>query len=322
MSAAKASCNGHLAYEKGALVPGADLLIEAETLRVDLPPYSIRGAGVVTAKVGKTKPDTLAAHLRFATLSASHQPDNQTLFTGADLDIDVARSTVVLPDAIVEKVPRSVSLTLPNVTVPDISAYQGYLPDGWNAELVGGSGSLNGAASISAAALDFDLTLSSDKAAVKFSQNVFESGLVLGVKAKGAADATTARVDVAGTYVELDDSRVKNTEGASTPWQTRFAITAGEADFVLPEGQDQKTGVVGFWSLFQDQELKSMLGDVNGRAQGSLNVSDLDWVNFLFRKPFSLSIAEFGGSPGGPDRQIRPACRGVEPEDGAARLHA
>ncbi len=213
-------------------------------------------------------------------------------------------------------------MTLPNVTVPDISAYQGYLPDGWNAELVGGSGSLNGAASISAAALDFDLTLSSDKAAVKFSQNVFESGLVLGVKAKGAADATTARVDVAGTYVELDDSRVKNKEGASTPWQTRFAITAGEADFVLPEGQDQKTGVVGFWSLFQDKELKSMLGDVNGRVEGSLNVSDLDWVNFLFRKPFSLSIADVGGSPGGPDRQIRPACRGVEPEDGAARLHA
>ena len=288
----KGRLQGHIAYAKGALVPGADLLMQAENLRVDLPPYSIRGAGEVSAKVGKTTPDTLDAHLRFSSLSAMYEPDNQTLFTGTELDIDVARSTVVLPDAVVEKVPRSISLALPNVTVPNVSAYQRYLPDEWNAQLVGGSGSLNGSASMSAAALDFDLTLSSDKAEVKFSRNAFESGLVLGLKAKGTADATMARVDVAGTFIELDDLRVKNKEGSSTPWQTRFAISSGEADFILPDGQDPKTGVIGFWSLFQDKDLKSMLGDIDGRAEGSLIVSDLDWIDFLFRKPFSLSVAE------------------------------
>ncbi|HET7716153.1 MAG TPA: hypothetical protein VFK86_11045 [Bauldia sp.] len=289
----KGELKGHVAYRKGALVPGADLLIDAENLWVDLPPYAVRGNGAVSVKVGSATPDTLTARLRFKSLSALHEPDDQTLFTGTNIDINVARSTTILPDAMVEKVPRRVAMTLSNVTVPDVSAYQRYLPDEWNAQLVGGSGSLDGEASMSAGELDFNLILRSDKAEVKFSQNSFESGLVLGVKAKGAADASVARVDVAGTFIELDDSRVKNRQGErSSPWQTRFAINAGTADFRLPDDQDRKTGVVGFWSLFQNRELKSMLGDVNGRVQGSLNVSDLDWVNFLFRRPFSLSIAE------------------------------
>jgi len=113
------------------------------------------------------------------------------------------------------------------------------------------------------------------------------------MKATGTADATTARVDLSGTFVDLADSRVTNKKGGeSKPWETRFAVTTGEADFILPEEQDAKTGVTGFWSLFQNKELKSMLSDVSGNVQGSLNVSDLDWISYLFRKPFSLAIGD------------------------------
>ena len=215
------------------------------------------------------------------------------MFKGEDIGIEVERSTIILPDLMVEKVPRRVEIKLPNVSVPDISAYQRYLPDEWNAELVAGTGSLDGAASMSAGALDFDLTLHADDAAIKLTENVFQSGFTLAIKAKGTADATTARVDVSGTFVELDDSRVLNKKGdASKPWQTRFAVTTGEADFILPEGQDAKTGEIGFWSLFQNKELKSMLSDVSGHVDGALKVSDLDWITYLFRKPFSLAIAD------------------------------
>ena len=285
--------SGHVAYAKGALTPGADVTIEAENLRVDLPPYSVRGAGTVRAKVDQAKPDTLGAHLAFSKITAVHEPSNAALFTGVNIGIDVQRSTMILPELMVEKVPRRVALNLPNVSVPDVSAYQRYLPDEWNVQLVGGSGSLDGSASMSSGALDFDLTLHSDDAAVKLTENTFQSGFTLGVKASGTADATKARVDVTGTFVELDDSRVTNKKGdASKPWQTRFAVASGEADFTLPDGQDAKTGVVGFWSLFQNKELKSMLSDVSGHVQGTLNVSDLNWITFLFRKPFSLSIAD------------------------------
>lgn len=284
---------GHVAYDKGAFTPGADITIEAETLRVDLPPYSVSGVGTVQATVDQTTPDTLDARFKFSTIGAIHEPNKVAMFNGENIGIEVKRSTVILPELNEEKVPRSVALNLPKVTVPDISAYQRYLPDEWNAELVGGSGSLDGHASMSAGALDFDLTLHSDEAEVRLTRNTFQSGFTLGVKARGTADATTARVDVSNTFVELDDSRVLDKKGdASKPWQTRFVIASGETDFVLPEDQDAKTGAVGFWSLFQNKELKAMLSDVSGRVEGSLTVSDLDWISFLFHKPFSLTIAD------------------------------
>lgn len=284
---------GHVAYDKGAFTPGADITIEAESLRVDLPPYSVSGAGTVRATVGHTRPDTLDARFAFSTIGAVHEPSAAPMFTGENIGIEVERSAIILPDLNEEKVPRRVALNLPNVSVPDISAYQRYLPDEWNAELVGGTGSLDGEASISAAALDFDLTLRSEEAEIRLTRNLFRSGFTLGVKAKGGTDATTARVDVSGTFVELDDSRVLDRKGdASKPWHTRFVIATGEADFILPEDQDADTGVVGFWSLFQNKELKSMLSDVSGHVEGALTVSDLDWVTFLFHRPFSLAIAD------------------------------
>lgn len=284
---------GRLAYARGSLTPGADITIEAERLQVDLPPYSVSGVGTVQASVAAAASDTLAAKFAFSTISAVHEPSTAVMFKGENIGIAVERSAVILPDLNVEKVPRRVEIKLPKVSVPDISAYQRYLPDEWNAELVAGTGSLDGTASMAADALDFDLTLHADDAAVKLAENVFQSGFTLAVKAKGTADATTARVDVSGTFVELDDSRVLNRKGdASKPWQTRFEVTTGEADFVLPDEQDAKTGVIGFWSLFQNKELKSMLSDVSGHVDGSLNVSDLDWISYLFRKPFSLAIGD------------------------------
>lgn len=282
---------GHVAYAKGVFTPGADITLEAEQLRVDLPPYSVSGVGTVQAAVAAATADTLNAHFTFSTISAVHEPSSAAMFKGENIGIAVERSTIILPDLNPEKVPRRVEIKLPSVSVPDISAYQRYLPDEWNAQLLGGSGSLDGGASMSSGALDFDLTLHADDAAVKLADNVFQSGFTLAVKAKGAADATTARVDLSGTFVALDDSRVTNKKGSeSTPWQTRFAITTGEADFVLPKEQDAKTGVTGFWSLFQNKELKSMLSNVDGHVEGGLKVSDLNWITFLFHKPFSLAI--------------------------------
>lgn len=290
--AGRGRLKGHLAYDLGKLSPGADIAIEAENLQVDLPPYAVYGTGAVVAKVDAAAPDLIAAELGFATITAIHTPSKQPLFNGTDIGISVRRSSVVFPDELTEEVPRSVTMKLPNVVVPDVSVYQRYLPDEWSAELIGGAGSLVGYASMSGAALDMDLTLRSDDAKVRLTKDTFETNLALGIKAKGTADATSATIDVAGTFFELDDSQITNRSGAqSKPWHTRFAISDGDAAFTLPTEQDPKTGVVGFWSLFQKKELKAMLSDVDGHAKGKLTVSDLDWLTLLFKKPFSLTIA-------------------------------
>jgi len=283
---------GHIAYDKGDLAAGTDLAITADSLSVDLAPYAASGAGGVTITVGTATPDTLAADFRFKTLSAFHDPGHVTLFTGTDLDIAVARSNHILPGADTEKVPRRLAVTIPNVTVPDVSAYQEYLPDKWAVSVVGGSGSLNGRAEISASNVDFDLTLRSDNAEVKFPQNSFETGLEIGLKAKGEAGAKTARVDIAGTYLDLDDSLVKNAQGNSAPWQTHLAVSEGEAEFALPATSDAAAGIVGFWSLFRQVDMKVMLATVDGQLKAALTVSDLNWVNTLFKNPYALAMED------------------------------
>lgn len=289
----KGHLTGRMAYSLGALVPGANLRLDADTLRVNLVPYTVRGKGSALVKIDPDNPDEIDAHLAFATIEATFGGQEGILFQGTDIGIDVVRSAIIAPEELTEQVPRKVSLTLPEVVVPDVCIYQRYLPDEWNAQLVGGTGSLTGKAMLSREAAEFDLTLRSDDAEVRLTHDTFQSGLAVGMRAKGMVEDNKASLDVAGTFIELDDSRVTGRSGdQSRPWKASFAISEGRIDYTLPDDQDEKTGVVGFWSLFQKSELKTILSNIDGQARGKLVVSDLDWVSLLFRKPFSLQIAQ------------------------------
>ncbi len=282
---------GHVAFAKGDLSAGTNLTITADALKVALAPYSAKGAGSVSVSVDSATPDLLDANFRFTTLDAYREPDNLTLFTGKDLGIDVERTSRLLPGGVKEKVPHRVAIAIPNMTVPDISAYQRYVPDEWKAQVLGGSGSLDGHADLSAANLDFDLTLRSDDAEVKLRDDSFTTGLEFAIKARGDTTDKIARVDFSGSHLDLDDSRVKTQKGKdSDPWQTHLAITTGTAEFGLPDQTDAAAGFVGFWSLFHDKDLKAMLATVDGQLKATLAVSDLNWVNLFFKNPYALAI--------------------------------
>lgn len=294
--AGNGSLKGHVGFDKGNLIAGTNLAVIADTLAVDMTYYSASGAGSVAIEVDEASPDTLDMTYRLSTLSAFHEPAHETLFTGENLEIDVERVPWVVPGQDRAKQLRRVVLTIPKVTVPDIKAYQSYLPDRWNANILGGTGSLEGRAEISVEKVDFDLTLGSENASVQFETDSFETGLKLGIKAVGEAVGTKARVDISGTYLDLDDSLLKTKRGDNeTPWQVHLAITEGEADFNLPEGADVKAGdpstqFIGFWSLFHEKDMKALLATLSGKLKATLTVSDLNWVNELFKNPYSLAI--------------------------------
>ncbi len=280
---------GHVAYDKGKLTAGTDLTIAAGRLTVDQPPYRADGAGEVAIKVDAANPDTLVAGFHFTTLSALHEPDHGTLFTGTNLEIGVERTTRILPGGDEERFPLRVVLTIPAVKVPDLKSYQGYLPDKWRLQVVGGAGSLEGRAEISAARIDFDLTLRSENASIAFKDDSFATDLVMGIKAKGTSAGDAAEIDFSGTYLDLDDSRLKIRNGDnSDPWRTRFSVTKGEGQVAVP--RQAAVGAGGFWSLFQEKDLKGMLATADGRLQADLAVSDLNWVNLLLKNPYALAI--------------------------------
>ncbi len=286
----KGALDGHISYAKGDLVSGTKLSIAADALRVDQAPYSAAGAGDVGITVDAAAGDTLKADFRFKTLKVVHEPAQETLFSGADLDIGVERTTRILPGGKDESVPRRIAATLPKVTVPDLSVYQRYIQDKWNLQLLGGAGSLEGRAEISAAAVDLDMLLSSQNAQIQFKDDAFETDLAIGIKAKGSASADAAAVDISGTYLELDNSRVTTERGGSDPWRTRFVVNKGEGTFVLPAEVDAAGKPPGFWSLVREKDLKSLLATADGSMQAGLSVSDLNWVNLLFKNPYELAI--------------------------------
>jgi hypothetical protein len=289
--AGEGEIKGHFAYDKGDLTAGTNLTISANGLTVSEAPYTIDGAGAVDIAVSAADSDTLDATFRFAELSAFHASDNQALFTGKDLQVIVQRTPRILPDDDNKKSPRRVAVTIPSVTVANLTAYQRYLPDKWNVQLLGGSGFLEGQAEMSATDLVVDLTLRSENANLKVKADSFETNLELGLKATGKATAKTAEVDISGSYVDLDDSQVKNRRGdASVPWQARLSVTKGEADVELPEAADAKTGFPGFWSLSRDKDVKGLLETANGAFQAGLTISNLDWVNVFFANPYSLAV--------------------------------
>lgn len=289
--AGEGEIKGHFAYDKGDLAAGTDLTISATGLTVAEAPYKVDGAGAVDVKVDAASPETLAATVRFAELSAFHDSDDLALFTGKNLEVGVERTTRILPGDGDEKAPSRVAVTIPSVTVADLTAYQRYLPDKWNVQLLGGTGSLEGSAEMSADDLNIDLTLRSENANLKIKTDSFETNLELGLKAKGTATGQTAKVDISGAYIDLDDSQVKSRRGdTSAPWQARLSLTSGQAEVELPNSTDSKAGYPGFWSLSRDRDVKGLLETANGAFKADLTISNLDWVNVFFKNPYSLAV--------------------------------
>ena len=287
----KGEIKGHLAFSDGDFTPGTDISVSADDIDIALAPYDAEGSGVVKATVASETPEVLDAAITFQSIEARHS--GNVLFSGSDLQLAVTRGTHIQPGDRVERVPYSIAATIPNMSVPDISVYQTFIPGKWKARILGGTGSLEGHANFAQDSLDFDLTLKSENAEVQFEKDAFETGLDFGLKAKGTADETTAKVDVGGTFLHLDDSQVKTKSGDnSDTWQSKLNITEGEGAVDMPGQSDVEAGFVGFWRLFKEKDVKTLLTGADATLKATLAVSDLDWIGTFFKNPYDIGIEQ------------------------------
>lgn len=292
---------GRIVFDKGDLIAGSGLKISADGLKVSEPPFVVDGTGSVEISVAASAPKTLTAAFQFDDLSALDTTDEATLFDGKDLKVAVDRSAYVLPGGN-EAGPERVSLDIPEMMISDLTAYQRFLPDKWRVALLGGSGSIAGKADLSADKLDADLTIRSEDANVKFKDDSFETDLVFVLKASGEAGGDAAKVDISGSTLDLDDSRIKLRDGDTTnSWQASLSVSTGTADFDLPKPSE--TGETGFWRLAKDRNLKSLLSTVDGQFNADLAIASLDWANTLIDNPYSVAFD--GGAKIGADLTIR-----------------
>jgi hypothetical protein len=288
--------SGHVSFRIGNLKQGTDLKVAAKELELDGAPYKVTGDGGIRIHVDPEDPETLAVDIKFGDLRAGHGDDETPLITGAGLEVSAQGSPRVVPDGARKTGSGRLSVSIPSVDVEDLKVYQRYVPDKWGVALLGGKGRLQGEADFSASAMSANLSLESEDADISVKGYRFSTDLDLALAVKG--DATESpRVDISGTYVLLNDAQLgASGDGASEPWSASFNINQGRLGLELEEGESPEVGFKRLGERFNQQGFKSVVAAAEGELDAALEISDLGWVNLLFKDSLGLKIAGSGGA--------------------------
>lgn len=290
----KGRLRGHLRYEKGDLMSGTDMVVVANELALAAPPYEVGGAGTIDIVAGPEDTGLLSIGIQFGDLRAMHEGDEVPLFTGAGLVLVARGSSQILPDEARQAGNGSLSVQIPSVEVPDLRLYQRYLPESWDVEIMGGQGSLQGHAEYTPSEMRSSLKLTSDEAELQVKDFHFATDLDLELKVRGGA-AEAASVDLSGTYLRLDGARLTSTkEGESEPWTAAFTIAKGTLSIPVPDSGNGESGFRHLSGVFKDKGFRNLLSSADADLAADFSVSDLGWVNLLFKNPFDLAISGSG----------------------------
>lgn len=286
----KGQVTGRVVYDTGNLIAGTDLRIPAEELVVDVADHQLKGHGRIEVAVTPESTERLRITFRFDALEAFHVDDSKPLFIGDGLELATEGSTGVLPNQPRQTEDSVVSITIPKMSVPDLSMYQRYLPDRWKIGIAGGEGELTGHALFSRTALNMSLDLLSKQADIAIKEFRFQSNVDLQIRANGVAD-DEAELDLAGSLLRLDGTQVASaSKGESKSWETSLTINQGTIVFPVPELESTDSQTSRLSQVISRESLKELLAGADARLDAKLSISDLSWLNVIFNNPFQLAI--------------------------------
>jgi len=284
---------GRLNYDRGDLVAGTDMAVSATELILDAASYLVKGSGDIAIAVGDDAPERLGLGMTFGAVEAFHADDPRPLVRGEDLALEIEGDNRILLDEQRENGTARVVVRIPRMAVPDLAAYQYLLPEQWAVTLNGGTGELAGEAQMSSTNLDMDLRVVSDQADLALKDARFVTSLDLGLRATGGA-AEAASLDISGSYLKLFDAGLASaTEEISPDWHASLVLSEGR--LAIPVANE--AGDEGFRSAIQtlkQQPVREVLATVDADLVAQLSVSDLGWINQLFRSPFDLAVSGGG----------------------------
>jgi hypothetical protein len=287
---------GRLNYDRGDLVGGTDMSVSAAKLTLNAAPYRVAGTGDIAIRVDAGSPERLHLGMTFGAVEAFHSDDSRPLVTGESLAVDIEGDNRILLDGQRKTGAGEVAVRIPRMVVPDLSAYQYLLPGQWAVALNGGSGELTGEAALSASRLALDLRIVSDHADMALKDHRLVSSLDLGIKASGGATKTTD-LDISGTYLKLFDAGLAAVEQEATAhWEASLTIPEGRLEIPVGGEGTAATGLGNAMLAFREKPLSEILATVDADVSAQLSVSDLGWINQLFRSPFDLAIAGGGNA--------------------------
>lgn len=322
---------GRVVYAFGELLIGTDLHIDAPELGMRLGPYGFSGKGQVrmlqdptdqTQADLKVRFDEVQAHLPPpgpAAASGQAPAQEPPLFVGHGLEawlharvpssgIDSSTDPRVRPKRDLTPKPKTatglpagqeirLTLTIPEMTVPDIAVHNRLLPAKWPLALLGGTGVLGGRVELAPDAMTIALDLGSDKANLRWRDYRATTDLRLQLRTaiKGGADGHQVGLDLTGTTLRLDDTQVASTATAapkeSPAWQAQLRIDKGALRVPAKAAASDPSPIRAVASALADQGFGALLSQADGQVAATLTVSQLDWIAGLMNRPLGLGLS-------------------------------
>jgi hypothetical protein len=282
---------GRLHLRQGALQAGSDIRVSARELSLHLLDTRLEGDGNIRIKASDKQENSDVA-IEFASLDAFDSARNVRLFSGYGLAVEARGSPSIVPiDDRRFKASRLV-VKIPAVEVPDLRAYQAYVPENWRFRLNGGKGKLQGSAILTQTGFNTNLRLSSEAADIGIDEYRFRSNLDMALKLDSPTIASG--VDVSGSYLHLRGASLSNEDQQSAePWQGNVDIVKGKVKLQLPKGVSDAS----FRELSQGlrgKDIVPLLHSGGEKIKITGRISDLSWLGVLLKNRFDLGITGSG----------------------------
>jgi hypothetical protein len=279
---------GHIAVEKGKLRAGTDLKVSARELTMTLLSHRVEGEGSVHLDVKPGPPESVRVAIEFGNLQGFQAGNRAPLLTGNGLSVTAKGTrTFVSPDKDALTA-TYLGIDIPSARVPDLSLYQRYLPPKLGLKLHGGQGELQGKAELANKGFNIDIKLVSQDTDLGIKAYRFHTNLEVAVRAECPLIGTSG-VDIAGTYLVLDETELSQRQEKSTPWYASVTVEKGVLKRDMPEGIAQETGMKQRLSALKRQE-RASIWDIGGEIELKGRISDLRWLNLLMKNPYAMSI--------------------------------
>ena len=283
---------GRLHLQQGELLDDTDIKVTARKLSLDLFDLHVEGDGNIRINTVDHEESTDVS-VTFINLDAYARNKDVVLFSGDGLTVEAQSNRSILPDNEKPFQAKRLAVAIPSVEVPDLSAYQLFIPGKFPVKLHGGAGNLQGNVELTANGLNGTLQLSSEAAEIGIKEYRFTSNLDMSLNAD--SPVLTAGVDISGTYFHLHGAKLSNDSGQSSePWHARMDIEKGKLKLLLPEGVSDNAGFRNLYQGLKGKEIITMIESGDEEIQLNASISDLSWLNVLFKNRLGLAITGSG----------------------------
>ena len=284
---------GRLRYQRGDVLSGTALSIDARDLQVGILSHRLEGSGEVDLGLGPQTGEQFDLTFRYEDLEVRHEEHQNALLTGQGLKLSVGGNGRVLVDPQRPNPTRSLTLQVEELSVPDLSLLQLYLPPKWPFTFHGGSGSFQGKVSIAPSALALDVTLLSSGADLGIRDYRFDTNLALALKVDNAS-LNNSSTDISGSYIRLSNARLrKESSEQVADWDASIIINDGRFGSQSRESRPAQTQTVDLLRGLSEANSSELLNDAEASLEFEAVASSLAWIGVLLNEDYGVNV---GGS--------------------------